>query len=76
MNAPENEVTDLWERASSSLAAADTLLSERFFDYAASRAYYAAFYAASATTAARCTSLRHGPSRRSPMPVGSSTPCV
>jgi uncharacterized protein (UPF0332 family) len=41
------------ERAESSLAAARTLLDEGFADFAASRAYYAAFYAATAALLAR-----------------------
>ena len=42
------EIRANWERAQESLAAARTLLHEGYADYAASRAYYAAFYAASA----------------------------
>ena len=52
MSAPEREVRDLWQRAGDSLTAAEKLLADRFPDFAASRAYYAAFYAASAALAA------------------------
>jgi uncharacterized protein (UPF0332 family) len=38
----------VWQRALDSLRAASTLLAAGFPDFAASRAYYAAFYAASA----------------------------
>jgi uncharacterized protein (UPF0332 family) len=42
------EVAELWQRALDSLDASDKLLSGGYADFAASRAYYAAFYAASA----------------------------
>jgi len=41
-----DEVGELWQRALSSVSAAEKLLAEGFADYAASRAYCAAFYAA------------------------------
>lgn len=42
------EVAELWQRAIDSLGASEKLLSDGYADFAASRAYYAAFYAASA----------------------------
>lgn len=42
------EIEANWERAEESLAAAKTLLEEEHPDFAAARAYYAAFYAATA----------------------------
>jgi uncharacterized protein (UPF0332 family) len=48
MTAPRQEVAELWQRAQDALRAANTLLTAGFPDFAASRAYYAAFYAASA----------------------------
>ena len=42
------DVRELWTRAQDSVRAADSLLTEGFADFAASRAYYAVFYAASA----------------------------
>lgn len=42
------EIAANWERADESLAAARTLLEEEYPDFAAARAYYAAFYAATA----------------------------
>lgn len=47
------EVEVLLERGETSLAAGRTLLGEGFPDYAAGRAYYAAFYAATAVFLAR-----------------------
>ncbi len=44
----EAEITSNLERAAEALDAARTLVEGRFFDSAASRSYYAAFYAASA----------------------------
>jgi uncharacterized protein (UPF0332 family) len=43
-----HEVDELWQRALASLSAAEKLLADGFADFAASRAYYATFYAASA----------------------------
>jgi uncharacterized protein (UPF0332 family) len=42
------EVVELWQRAQEALRATRTLLAAGFSDFAAARAYYAAFYAASA----------------------------
>jgi uncharacterized protein (UPF0332 family) len=42
------EVVELWQRAQEALRATSTLLAAGFSDFAAARAYYAAFYAASA----------------------------
>jgi len=44
----DQEVAALWRRAEESLAAAEGLLRNGFPDFAASRSYYAVFYAASA----------------------------
>ncbi len=43
-----DEVGELWQRALASLSAAEKLPADGFADFAASRAYYAAFYAACA----------------------------
>jgi uncharacterized protein (UPF0332 family) len=48
MSEREEKVKHLWPRALDSLAACDQMLASSFADFAASRAYYAAFYAASA----------------------------
>jgi len=48
MNDKRHQIRELWERSLASLKAAELLLSDGFTDYSASRAYYAAFYAASA----------------------------
>jgi len=48
MSGPAEEVAALRQRAVDALAAADQLLAAGFGDFAAARAYYAAFYAASA----------------------------
>ncbi len=44
----EKEITANLERAEESIAASGKLVEESYFDFAASRAYYAAFYAVSA----------------------------
>ncbi len=44
----EDEISAYLDRAERSLQAARELATGRFYDFAASRAYYAAFYAASA----------------------------
>jgi uncharacterized protein (UPF0332 family) len=44
----EKEIASCWSRAQESLLAAEELQKDGFHDFAASRAYYAAFYAASA----------------------------
>lgn len=48
MEASEDEVLANLERAGESVRAADQLLNSGFCDFAASRAYYAAFYAITA----------------------------
>ena len=48
MSEHAREIMALWHRAQDSLAAAERLLADGFPDFAASRAYYAAFYVASA----------------------------
>lgn len=48
LNEDDLEIRDLWRRALSSIGAAETLLLGGHPDFAASRAYYAAFYSASA----------------------------
>jgi uncharacterized protein (UPF0332 family) len=42
------EIVELWQRAQEALRATSTLLAAGFPDFAAARAYYATFYAASA----------------------------
>jgi len=49
----ELEIVANVERARASLAAAETLAGSGHFDFAAARAYYAAFYAATAALLAR-----------------------
>ena len=44
----EKEITANLERAEESIAASGKLVEEGYFDFAASRAYYAAFYSVSA----------------------------
>lgn len=48
MSTSRREVVELWQRAQEALRATRLLLAAGFSDFAASRAYYAAFYAASA----------------------------
>ncbi len=48
MTERENEIVSNLERAETSLSAASELLGNDYFDFSVSRAYYAAFYAASA----------------------------
>jgi len=48
MSSHESEITANLERANESVEAAKELVASRFCDFAASRAYYAAFYAATA----------------------------
>jgi uncharacterized protein (UPF0332 family) len=48
MMASRREIVELWQRAQEALRATGTLLAAGFMDFAAARAYYAAFYAASA----------------------------
>jgi uncharacterized protein (UPF0332 family) len=47
MKASQREIVELWQRAQEALRATGTLLAAGFPDFAAARAYYAAFYAAS-----------------------------
>ena len=48
MSMSRREVVELWQRAQEALRATRTLLAAGFSDFAAARAYYVAFYAASA----------------------------
>jgi uncharacterized protein (UPF0332 family) len=48
MRASRREIGELWRRAQEALRATATLLAAGFPDFAAARAYYAVFYAASA----------------------------
>jgi uncharacterized protein (UPF0332 family) len=48
MRASGREIVELWQRAQEALRATQTLIAAGFPDFAAARAYYAAFYAASA----------------------------
>jgi uncharacterized protein (UPF0332 family) len=48
MTASRREIVELWQRAQEALRAPGTLLAAGFPEFAAARAYYAAFYAASA----------------------------
>jgi uncharacterized protein (UPF0332 family) len=48
VSAENRQIPELCKRAADSLAAAENLLADGYPDFAASRAYYAAFYAASA----------------------------
>jgi uncharacterized protein (UPF0332 family) len=48
MRASGREIVELWQRAQEALRATQTLIASGFPDFAAARAYYAAFYAASA----------------------------
>jgi uncharacterized protein (UPF0332 family) len=48
MTPSRREIVELWQRAQEALWATQTLLAADFPDFAAVRAYYAAFYAASA----------------------------
>ncbi len=53
----EKEITANLERAEASIRAAQSLVSGEYYDFAASRAYYAAFYAATAVLCVRNSSL-------------------
>lgn len=48
MKASRREFVELWQRAQEALRATNILLAAGFPDFAAARAYYAVFYAASA----------------------------
>jgi uncharacterized protein (UPF0332 family) len=58
MKASRREVVELWQRAQEALRATQTLLAAGFPDFAAARAYYAAFYAASALLLAEGKTFR------------------
>jgi uncharacterized protein (UPF0332 family) len=58
MTASRREIVELWQRAQVALRATDTLLAAGFSDFAAARAYYAAFYAASALLLAEGKTFR------------------
>jgi uncharacterized protein (UPF0332 family) len=47
MTASRREIVELWQRAQEALRATGTLLAAGFPDFAAARAYYAAFYSVS-----------------------------
>jgi len=58
MKASPREIIELWQRAQEALRATGTLLAAGFPDFAAARAYYAAFYAASALLLAEGKTFR------------------
>src|SRR5262245_46249464 len=58
MTASRREIVELWQRAQEALRATSTLLAAGFPDFAAARAYYAAFYAASALLLAEGKTFR------------------
>ena len=58
MTVPRREIVELWQRAQEALRATGTLLAAGFSDFAAARAYYATFYAASALLLAEGGSFR------------------
>lgn len=58
MTAARREIVELWQRAQEALRATATLLAGGFPDFAAARAYYAAFYAASALLLAEGKTFR------------------
>jgi uncharacterized protein (UPF0332 family) len=58
MKASRREVVELWQRTQEALRATQTLLAAGFPDFAAARAYYAAFYAASALLLAEGKTFR------------------
>jgi uncharacterized protein (UPF0332 family) len=58
MTASGHETVELWQRAQEALRATGTLLAAGFPDFAAARAYYAAFYAASALLLAEGKTFR------------------
>src|SRR5215831_6039872 len=58
MTASRREIVELWQRAQEVLQATRTLLTASFSDFAAARAYYAAFYAASALLLAEGKTFR------------------
>jgi uncharacterized protein (UPF0332 family) len=58
MKASRREIVELWQRAQEAMRATQTLLAAGFPDFAAARAYYAAFYAASALLLAEGKTFR------------------
>jgi len=58
MTASRREIVELWQRAQEALRTTGTLLAAGFPDFAAARAYYAAFYAASALLLAEGKTFR------------------
>ena len=58
MTASRREIVELGQRAQAALRATDTLLAAGFSDFAAARAYYATFYAASALLLAEGKTFR------------------
>jgi uncharacterized protein (UPF0332 family) len=58
MTTSHREIVELWQRAQEALRATSTLLVGGFPDFAAARAYYAAFYAASALLLAEGKTFR------------------
>jgi uncharacterized protein (UPF0332 family) len=58
MKASRREIVELWQRAQEALRATRTLLAAGFPDFAASRAYYTVFYAASALLLAEGKTFR------------------
>jgi uncharacterized protein (UPF0332 family) len=58
VKAGRREIVELWQRAQEALRAAQTLLAAGFPDFAAARAYYATFYAASALLLADGKTIR------------------
>jgi uncharacterized protein (UPF0332 family) len=58
MTASRREIGELWQRAQAALQATDTPPAAGFSDFAAARAYYAAFYAASALLLAEGKTFR------------------
>jgi len=58
MKASPREMIELWQRAQEALRATSTLLAAGFPDFAAARAYYATFYAASALLLAEGKTFR------------------
>ena len=60
MKASRRAIVELWQRTQEALRATQTLLAAGFPDFAAARAYYAAFYAASALVSLLCKEADHG----------------
>jgi uncharacterized protein (UPF0332 family) len=58
MKASRREIVELWQRAQEALRATETLIAAGLPDFAAARAYYAAFYAASALLLAEGKTFR------------------